>query len=143
MTGQAWPPSNAWAMKGKNLIRNLSVAFSGAKEHHPGTRNHEVAHERPHREADRTGRAGLPRLARTHRPPRVRRMVPGQARGPLRPRPGTHGPHHLPRLRAQPLAQHGPGHGPGATDTFHPASVRNRRSEEHTSELQSLMRTSY
>src|SRR3546814_9038407 len=101
---------NAWAMKGMNPIRNLSVAFSGAKEHHPGTRNHEVAHERPHREADRTGRAGLPRLARTHRPPRVRRMVPGQARGPLRPRPGIHGPHPLPRLR---------------------------RSEEHTSELQS------
>src|SRR3546814_10297781 len=78
-------------MKGMNPIRNLSVAFSGAKEHHPGTRNHEVAHERPHREADRTGRAGLPRLARTHRPPRVRRMVPGQARGPLRPRQGITG----------------------------------------------------
>src|SRR3546814_2454363 len=92
MTRQAWPPSNAWAMKGMNLIRNLSVAFLGAKEHHPGTRNHGVAHERPHREADRTGRAGLPRLARTHRPPRVRRMV---------------------------------------------------RSDEHTSELQSLMRISY
>src|ERR1035438_769705 len=80
----------------------------------PLTCNLEVAHEhakhRSNRKTDSAPRPAIPGLAGPDRRRGVRRLVPGEAGGPLRPRPVDQGEDDLARLRAH---HHGGG---GRTD---------------------------
>src|SRR5690606_20025867 len=62
-------------------------------------------HARSHREGDRTRRTPVPCVAGAHRPPRVRRMVPGETRRSIRTRQGIARPHHVSGLRATRVAR--------------------------------------
>src|SRR5579864_9475358 len=102
--------------------------------------NHEVAHwarwaqyatrrllyERSHRETPGAQGPARPGVARPHRPPRVRHLVPRKAGRPVRAGPAGGGPDHPPRLRARALEGGGAEDGARAAVQLHLASLRNR-----------------
>src|SRR5690349_20135742 len=89
--------------------------------------NLEVAYcVRSYREAHRAQSSGFARVAGADRLSGVRRVVPGEARRPVRAGPGLARAYYVPGVRASPVGIFGAGHGTGEAVLLHVASLRDR-----------------